>query len=192
MVVYDLFWSAIKFHSESEVNFENSLTPYHTSSDHSRQLEQSPMHHPRPTIWPRRHSMISLLSLCWQRSRWARGQYWREESWDQDRVYLIGAGEHILRQGNKDASAHLQQLPELYSTIVIKGVTQDAIRLRLFSLSLLRRAKQWFYTIGSAMDTWENILRHSSQNSSRQVRRMPFMKEIRRWPCECTCLAIVE
>ena len=33
---------------------------------------------------------------------------------------------------NEDASAHLQQFLELCSTFVIKGVSQDAIRLRLF------------------------------------------------------------
>ena len=44
-------------------------------------------------------------------------------------------------RANKDASAHLQQFLELCSTFVIKGVSQDAIRLRLFPFSLLGRAK---------------------------------------------------
>ena len=44
-------------------------------------------------------------------------------------------------KANEDASAHLQQLLELCSTFVIKGVSQDAIRLRLFPFSLLGRAK---------------------------------------------------
>src|SRR6185503_5453348 len=35
-------------------------------------------------------------------------------------------------RANEDASAHLQQFLELCSTFVIKGVSQDAIRLRLF------------------------------------------------------------
>ena len=47
-------------------------------------------------------------------------------------------------KANEDASAHLQQLLELCSTFVIKGVSQDAIRLRLFPFSLLGRAKLWF------------------------------------------------
>ena len=45
-------------------------------------------------------------------------------------------------RANEDASAHLQQFLELCSTLVIKGVSQDAIRLRLFPFSLLGRAKQ--------------------------------------------------
>src|SRR6185312_5576701 len=55
---------------------------------------------------------------------------------------------------NEDASAHLQQFLELCSTFVIKGVSQDAIRLRLFLFTLLGRAKQWFYANKAAMDTW--------------------------------------
>src|SRR6185436_14829900 len=39
-------------------------------------------------------------------------------------------------KANKDASAHLQQFLELCSTFVIKGVSQDTIRLRLLSFSL--------------------------------------------------------
>ena len=38
-------------------------------------------------------------------------------------------------RANEDASAHLQQFLELCSTFVIKGVSQDAIRLRLFLFS---------------------------------------------------------
>jgi hypothetical protein len=58
-------------------------------------------------------------------------------------------------KADEDASAHLQQFLELCSTFVIKGVTQVAIRLRLFPFSLLRKAKQWFYANKSAVDTWE-------------------------------------
>ena len=44
-------------------------------------------------------------------------------------------------KANEDASAHLQQFLELCSTFVIRGVSQDAIRLRLFPFSLLGRVK---------------------------------------------------
>ena len=54
---------------------------------------------------------------------------------------------------NEDASAHLQLFLELCSTFVIKGVSQDAMWLRLFPFSLLGRAKQWFYANKAAMDT---------------------------------------
>jgi len=38
---------------------------------------------------------------------------------------------------------------------VMKGVSQDAIRLRLFLFSLLGRAKQWFYANKTVVDTWD-------------------------------------
>ena len=42
---------------------------------------------------------------------------------------------------NEDANAHLQQFLEICSTYTIKGVSPDAVRLRLFPFSLLGRAK---------------------------------------------------
>jgi hypothetical protein len=41
----------------------------------------------------------------------------------------------------EDASAHLQHFLEICSTFTIKGVTKDAIVLRLFPFSLLGKAK---------------------------------------------------
>jgi hypothetical protein len=46
---------------------------------------------------------------------------------------------------NKDTNAHLQNFLELCKTLVIWGVTTDAIRLLLFPFSLLGNVKQWFY-----------------------------------------------
>jgi hypothetical protein len=42
---------------------------------------------------------------------------------------------------HEDASAHLQNFLEIYSTFTIKDVPRDAILLRLFPFSLLGRAK---------------------------------------------------
>ena len=56
-------------------------------------------------------------------------------------------------KANEDASAHLQQFLELCSTFDVKGVSQIAIRLRLFPFSLLGRAKQWCYANKTAVDT---------------------------------------
>ena len=47
-------------------------------------------------------------------------------------------------KAHEDASAHLQHFLEIYNTFTIKGVTKDAILLRLFPYSLLGKAKQWF------------------------------------------------
>nr|AAX92771.1 Transposable element protein, putative [Oryza sativa Japonica Group]ABA93315.1 Transposable element protein, putative, Retrotrans_gag [Oryza sativa Japonica Group] len=56
---------------------------------------------------------------------------------------------------NEDANAHLQQFLEICSTYTIKGVSPDAVRLRLFPFSLLGRAKQWFYANHAAVNTWD-------------------------------------
>ena len=54
---------------------------------------------------------------------------------------------------NEDANAHLQNFLELLDTVVIRGVTADVIKLRLFPFSLLGKAKQWFYK-EKDIDTW--------------------------------------
>jgi hypothetical protein len=56
---------------------------------------------------------------------------------------------------NEDVNAHLQHFLEVCRTFTIRGVTDDAIRLRLFPFSLLRKAKQWFYTKRDAINTWD-------------------------------------
>ena len=42
---------------------------------------------------------------------------------------------------NEDANAHLHNFLELCKTVTIRGITGDAIRLRLFPFSLLWKAK---------------------------------------------------
>jgi hypothetical protein len=44
---------------------------------------------------------------------------------------------------------------EICSTFTTRGVTQDAVHLRLFPFSLLEKAKQWFYSNKEAVSTWE-------------------------------------
>ena len=58
-------------------------------------------------------------------------------------------------KAHEDANAHLQHFLEIYSTFTIKGVTQEAVRLRLFPFSLLEKAKQWFYSSRNVVDTWD-------------------------------------
>ena len=71
---------------------------------------------------------------------------------------------------NEDANAHLQNYLELCKTVTIRGVTADAIRLRLFPFSLLGKAKQWFYQNKEAVSTWD---KHPSPNSFRWGKQMP-------------------
>ena len=56
-------------------------------------------------------------------------------------------------KAHEDANAHLQHFLEICSIFTIKGVSQEAIRLRLFPFSLLWKAKQWFYSNYNAIDT---------------------------------------
>jgi len=56
-------------------------------------------------------------------------------------------------KAHKDANAHLQHFMEICSTFSIKGVSQEAIHLRLFPFSLLGKARQWFYSNRNAVDT---------------------------------------
>jgi hypothetical protein len=49
-------------------------------------------------------------------------------------------------KASEDTNAHLQHFLKICSTFTIRGVTQDAIHLRLFPFSLFRKAKQWFYS----------------------------------------------
>ena len=56
---------------------------------------------------------------------------------------------------HEDANAHLQHFLEVCGTFTIKGVTADAIRLRLFPFSLLGKAKQWFYANKDEAISWE-------------------------------------
>ena len=47
----------------------------------------------------------------------------------------------FCEKAHEDASAYLQHFLEIYSTFTIKGVTKDAILLRLFPFLLLGKAK---------------------------------------------------
>jgi hypothetical protein len=56
-------------------------------------------------------------------------------------------------KASEDANAHLQHFLEICSAFTIRGVTQDAVRLHLFSFSLLGMVKQWFYSNKEAVST---------------------------------------
>jgi len=58
-------------------------------------------------------------------------------------------------KAHKDANTHLQHFLEICGKLNIKGILQEAIRLRLFPFSLLGKAKQWFYANHDSIDTWD-------------------------------------
>jgi hypothetical protein len=55
---------------------------------------------------------------------------------------------------SEDVNTHLQHLLELCDTVIMKDVTLEIIKLRLFPFSLLGRAKQWFYKDREVVNTW--------------------------------------
>jgi hypothetical protein len=67
---------------------------------------------------------------------------------------------------NEDANAHLQHFVEVCRTFTIRGVTDDAICLRLFPFSLLGKAKQWFYAERDTINTWDKCLRDMGTHGS--------------------------
>ena len=53
---------------------------------------------------------------------------------------------------------HLQEFEELCSGLVILGMTQEALRWKLFPFSLTKRAEQWYTrTTGSMSGDWKEL-----------------------------------
>ena len=68
-------------------------------------------------------------------------------------LFMMVQASLFCEKAHEDANAHLQHFLEICSTFTIKGVSQEAIRLRLFPFSLLGKAKQWFYSNRNVVDT---------------------------------------
>ena len=45
---------------------------------------------------------------------------------------------------NEDPYDHLQEFEELYSGLVVLGMTKEVLWWKLFPLSLIERAEQWY------------------------------------------------
>jgi hypothetical protein len=75
---------------------------------------------------------------------------------------------------SEDANAHLQHFLKICNTFTIRGVIQDAVRLRLFPFSLLGKAKQWFYSNKEAVSTWEKCFNAFLTKFFRWAKPMPY------------------
>jgi hypothetical protein len=77
-------------------------------------------------------------------------------------------------KASEDSNAHLQHFLEICNTFTIQGVTQDAVRPRLFPFSLLGKAKQWFYFDKETVSTWEKCSNAFLAKFFPWVKPMPF------------------
>ena len=59
---------------------------------------------------------------------------------------------------SEDPGDHLRVFEGLCSSLAIPGMTQEAVRWKLFPFSLTERAEQWYTcTIGSMSGDWEEL-----------------------------------
>ena len=53
---------------------------------------------------------------------------------------------------------HLREFEQMCSYLTIAGMTQETIKWKLFSFSLLGRAKQWYaHTVGGVKGNWDEL-----------------------------------
>ncbi|XP_022863452.1 uncharacterized protein LOC111383569 [Olea europaea var. sylvestris] len=76
----------------------------------------------------------------------------------------------------EDPNAHLGSFLEICDTVKMNGVTEDAIRLCLFSFSLRDKAKAWFQSLSyGSITTWDDLAqkfltKYFSPSKSAQLR----------------------
>jgi hypothetical protein len=72
-------------------------------------------------------------------------------------IYMV---QHSPFTGKDDPNLHLQAFIQLCQTFNMDGVTQDQMRARLFSFSLLGKALQWFHSQpAETVQNWNALMR---------------------------------
>ncbi|KAG8491555.1 hypothetical protein CXB51_014801 [Gossypium anomalum] len=73
-------------------------------------------------------------------------------------IQMIQQFVHFDGLQDEDPNAHLANFLEFYDTFKINGISDDAIRLRLFPFSLRNKAKQWLNSLPrGSITTWEQM-----------------------------------
>jgi hypothetical protein len=68
--------------------------------------------------------------------------------------------QHSPFTGKEDPNLHLQAFIQLCQTFNMDGVTEDQMRARLFSFSLLGKALQWFHSqLAETVQNWNALMR---------------------------------
>ena len=80
------------------------------------------------------------------------------------KISLIQMVQQSQFRGNamEDPNNHLTNFMDLCGTIKINGVSDDAIKLRLFAFSFCNKAKVWFNSYpANTFTSWSELTKHS-------------------------------
>jgi hypothetical protein len=59
---------------------------------------------------------------------------------------------------DEDPHDHLREFKELYSCLVIPGITQETLRWKMFPFSLTERVEQWYtHNVGNMNGNWGRL-----------------------------------
>jgi len=144
---------------EEETHFSNSLSPNSPSSRESTtQLPETTSmadeQHQRITLEDYSSSSVPQFVTSIARPEVQAHNI----NYPHSLIHLIHGN---LFQGlpNEDPYAHLAMFIEICSTVKIAGVSDEAIRLSLFSFSLVGEAKRWLHSFkGNSLKNWEEVV----------------------------------
>lgn len=74
-------------------------------------------------------------------------------------THMIQNSVQFGRASNDDRNDHIISFLEIFDTFRFNGVSEDAVRLRLFSFTLKDKAKSWLHSLPpESITTWNNLV----------------------------------